>query len=542
MCCLWHPTNPDLVLSGGEDCSLVFWIPEKQTVQKPVLRKKKKGKIQEIELPEVEIEEKKELSFEELLEKHRKSQEKRTDPEHHKPEREPEPTSFNAKTAKRTKRITKKSFFPVSSRTEGANLLKVGEDCLKISKFRNNEEPSQSLSERLQSLNLDETVPVLPGAEEQAYLGFFYGKDGVSRLLETESKDVEDFPTKCTHSLWMGNLAETLKLAESEGSLTEGLVALSAGLSQVVWRQTAVAYAVQLNKEDNFMKSSEFLLSVHMVYEAIDVLRRNNAFQAALAIAITRLPESDPLIQELMVGWAQQAVQSGNLQLAAKCWVAAGRNDKAADTLGKISTKSSLKAAIVLSDDSSKSEIYARQLYTECLFSLDTDLWFSVSALIPSLAWGSILILVFSHIHQLLKSDKFLTEHLFALVESTCSEKNITCDKSQIPVLDQFIKTTTNSDKFKVRILPVAGFISLAFISRSDPQLCLKLISQGLAELHSYPGELERVSKFLLPEGTQPQEVGKVLLSTSLDWQCNWPELRNQFYSLLFFNKIFYCC
>ena len=255
------------------------------------------------------VEETKELSFEELLEKHRKSQEKRTEPEHQEPERETNLTSLSARTVKKTKRITKKSFFPVSLRTEGANQHRVGEDCLKISKFVNIDEPSQALSDRLESLNLEETDSALPGANEQAYLGFFYGKEGVSRLLETESKDVEDFPSKCTISLWTGNLAETLKLAESEGSLTEGLVALSAGLSQVVWRRTAAAYALQLSKEDNFMKSSEFYLSAHMVFQAIEVLRKNNAFQAALAIALSRLPESDPLITELLSGWASSKNQ-----------------------------------------------------------------------------------------------------------------------------------------------------------------------------------------------------------------------------------------
>ena len=53
MCCLWHPTIPGLILTGGEDCSLYLWRPEKQTHTKPVERKKKRTKNQDVAVPEV---------------------------------------------------------------------------------------------------------------------------------------------------------------------------------------------------------------------------------------------------------------------------------------------------------------------------------------------------------------------------------------------------------------------------------------------------------------------------------------------------------
>ena len=41
MCCMWHPTDPDMAISGGEDYYLALWRPSKQTTTRPVKRVKK---------------------------------------------------------------------------------------------------------------------------------------------------------------------------------------------------------------------------------------------------------------------------------------------------------------------------------------------------------------------------------------------------------------------------------------------------------------------------------------------------------------------
>ena len=63
-----------------------------------------------------------------------------------------------------------------------------------------------------------------------------------------------------------------------------------------------------------------------------------------------RLPEDDPVIQDLLGGWAFKSAQDGNLPLAAKCWTAAAKPNKAADILAKIGTKSSLQECINILD------------------------------------------------------------------------------------------------------------------------------------------------------------------------------------------------
>ena len=351
----------------------------------------------------------------------------------------------------------------------------------------------------------------------------------MQRLLKTEMSSIDDILTRSTVSLWTGGLLELLAEAEAEGSLTDQLVAESAGLSQVVWRRTAAAYALQLSKEGNFFKSSEYYLAAHLVHEAIDVLDRNKAYPAALAVAYSRLSEDDPVVPQLLEHWALHAAQGGNLSLAAKCWAAAGRLNQAAETLAKIAGRADLLAAATLTEDLQLKEVYAKQCFTECLFSRDQEVGYSVVETIPSLGWGGLLLLVYIELDKLLSTRSTNPSPgtaLFSRIQQQCTEKRINCDKSLIPTIDQFIKTTTNSDKSKSRMLSAAGLISHAFLRRDEPQECLRLVAQALAEFHLYPSEMEKVSRVVFPAGTQPPEVGEVLISKPLHWQCSWPELR----------------
>jgi hypothetical protein len=66
-------------------------------------------------------------------------------------------------------------------------------------------------------------------------------------------------------SLWTGDLAEALLMAEAAGGLTERLVAQAAGVSQAAWRRAAAAFATQLAKEGNALAASEYYLACHQV-------------------------------------------------------------------------------------------------------------------------------------------------------------------------------------------------------------------------------------------------------------------------------------
>jgi len=285
-----------------------------------------------------------------------------------------------------------------------------------------------------------------------------------------------------------------------------------------------------LNKEGNYLKASEFYLAVHMVLEAIEVLRKNGAFQPALAIALSRLPENDPVVRQLLVGLAAQAGQDGNLPLAAKCWTAVGDRVQAAEILAKMATRESLGAAAVISEDHRRSEMYAKQCLTECLMSQDREMAYRLAERLPSLGWGALLISSLKEINTILKQTNPTSEpgpSLLCRLETLCRDHKLSCDVSSVSAIQEFVRTTNAGDKTKTRQLAVAGHIAAALAARSEPQLCLNKVSLALGELHDDPLSLERMAGALFPKGTQPIQVGEALLGTALDWQCSWPELRS---------------
>lgn len=106
-----------------------------------------------------------ELSFEQLLEKHRRSQTRVNEsPEEDSAPREPTCATETSKTEKRKKKTTKKSLFPVSSRTEVSSAGKVGTDCLDIARFRSKTAESvDPLCNGLAALQLKKTGQEPPG-------------------------------------------------------------------------------------------------------------------------------------------------------------------------------------------------------------------------------------------------------------------------------------------------------------------------------------------------------------------------------------------
>jgi len=556
MSCLWHPTQADLVMTGGEDLTLAVWKPENQQQSKPVDRKKKRPKHQPTQTPQVDTKPDSELSFEELLEKHRREREagasrpspptEQASPQDLVQDRPAGPGSSSESRRKKRAASTRRLLFPTATKTEAGSSAPT--DCLDIARFRQGRREEEegkgevgALCNGLNKLELGSTEnrneesrtdQVEAGAGARAYLGFFYGKGGMERLLKTETEKSEDLSTRAVHSLWTGSLADALKAAEAAGSLTESMVAQSAGISQRVWRETCTAFANQLSKEGEAVRSSEYYLAVHLVAEAIQVLKRAEEYKAALAIAVSRLPDQDPVIQELMSSWACKSIQDGNLPLAAKCWTAAGYPEKAADSLAKLGTRDGLQAAAVLSVDPQRSQVYARQCLTDCIFNLDTKLGYALVRSCPAaVSWGGILILLYTNLDHVTKQVSIADgDGLLIQMQKEMVDLDLSCDRSRLPELDQFVRTTSSGDRSRSRLLKVAGHLAQATLhaANGDTQLSLEQISMALSVLHSCPDQLFRVVKAVFPKGTQPPEAGRALNKlTPLDWQCRWPQLRS---------------
>lgn len=93
------------------------------------------------------------------------------------------------------------------------------------------------------------------------------------------------------------------------------------------------AYAHQLITQHNPEKAVSYLLSIHKIYEAIDVFLNAKMFKEAYALARCKLDADDTFLNKILESWAEWAAYKGQLEQAAHCLVKLGHFDKAAKVL-----------------------------------------------------------------------------------------------------------------------------------------------------------------------------------------------------------------
>lgn len=91
--------------------------------------------------------------------------------------------------------------------------------------------------------------------------------------------------------------------------------------------------------------------------------------RCALALAKSRLPESDPIIKDLHVAWARHATSDGVFEIAAKNWVASGDTLAASNVISKRNGPDALRVAAMLAregGDEAKATLLATQCVARC--------------------------------------------------------------------------------------------------------------------------------------------------------------------------------
>ena len=379
----------------------------------------------------------------------------------------------------------------------------------------------------------------LDSKEVEDHLKIFCDDASLDDLLDKECKEVETFEAKAAIYQWRGNFAEILKVAESQGCLSDALLAQAAGVSQALWRQYAAAYASQLIKEGSYIRASEMFAAVHMVYEAIEVLQKNGYSMPALVMAKSRLPPDDPVIRDLYKSLAKQADQAGNLGLSAKAWAAAGQRNQAAVRLAKLDTKDSLKSAAFLAEDPSESEMYAQLCFTRCVLEADYETGFKLTSFVPGMAWATCLLITMTKVKQALESQDKNNTPLIQSILDLISNEGIEANKAFSQSIDNFQKSTTVPDEQIMRFIRISCCLAqAAVLANTEPQASLAKIADCLACLHRRHKDLESLIGQLLPRGSQPVEAGEDLIGKALHFQCSWPELRYFFQNGRICNRV----
>ncbi len=272
LCGIWSPIDRDIVMTGGDDSTVFGWNINQQGDKLP----KKKVKKSTHDRYDDHVHQGN--GFPEL------EQQLKQPPAPSDNVTSEEGNVATSATGKdgsdKKKKLVKRNYFPLSCVKESLNKDQVGDDCCFIAK---------------QTEAVNSSWPLV---QERPHLALF-SKDPAhcKQLCKMEAQKVASLKEGhnhvrkdsmiASHQLyqWSGEPGEAVKSAIEANKLSDWHVALAASFSQELWRTACKAYAQQLALHDDPVKASSYYLMVHMVVDAIEVLRQKNFYQAALSIA-----------------------------------------------------------------------------------------------------------------------------------------------------------------------------------------------------------------------------------------------------------------
>uniref|UniRef100_A0A673FRI5 Gem-associated protein 5-like n=1 Tax=Sinocyclocheilus rhinocerous TaxID=307959 RepID=A0A673FRI5_9TELE len=205
------------------------------------------------------------------------------------------------------------------------------------------------------------------GSADHIQLGLFTDRDALYRMFQEEGDHVEagHYDSMVYLRLWKGDLIGAINLAVEKGELTDHLLSLAPMAGYQVWARTVEAYVKQLCQHEQFLKAASHLVSIHKLYEAINLLKSHQFYREAIALARARLQPEDPVLKDLYMSWAAVLEKDGHYAAAAKCYLAADSSFDAAKVIAKKGDVISLRTAANLAQISGESEL-AHSLSLRC--------------------------------------------------------------------------------------------------------------------------------------------------------------------------------
>ncbi|KAK2494064.1 hypothetical protein MC885_020609 [Smutsia gigantea] len=241
-----------------------------------------------------------------------------------------------------------RSMLPLSTSLDHRAKEELHQDCLVLATARH------SRAELKEDVSAD--------LEERFHLGLFTDRATLYRMIEVEGKGhLENGHPDLFHQLmlWKGDLKGVLQTAAERGELTDNLVAMAPVAGYHVWLWAVEAFAKQLCFQDQYVKAASHLLSVHKIYEAVELLKSNHFYREAIAIAKARLRPEDPILKDLYLSWGAILEKDGHYALAAKCYLGATSAYDAAKVLAKKGDATSLRTAAELASIVGENELSA---------------------------------------------------------------------------------------------------------------------------------------------------------------------------------------
>ncbi|NXH06914.1 GEMI5 protein, partial [Loxia leucoptera] len=240
-----------------------------------------------------------------------------------------------------------RSILPFSTLMDHRSKEELHQDCLRLAACLKSKDNNEDVS---------------PDLKDCIHLGLFTDRDFLHKMIDMEGKHhLENGHAELFQQLmlWKGDMKGVLQAAAERGQLTDQLVAMSPMVGYQAWVWTVEAFAKQLCFQEQYVKAASHLLSIHKVYEAIELLKVNNFYREAIVMAKARLRPEDPVLKELYTSWAALLEKDGHYSMAAKCYLGASSPYDAVKVLSKKGDVASLKTAAELALISGEEELSA---------------------------------------------------------------------------------------------------------------------------------------------------------------------------------------
>uniref|UniRef100_A0A8C3RXM7 Gem nuclear organelle associated protein 5 n=1 Tax=Chelydra serpentina TaxID=8475 RepID=A0A8C3RXM7_CHESE len=350
LCVQWSPVDPDSVYTGADDFCVHKWLTSKQEYTRPPQGKKStdlekkrssqlKPKAKKKKKPMGKVPAKQDVSdtvngeeiVDNLLDENGISD--------HEEEKEAQEFSDKVSLAVPDASVKKRkprSILPISTSMDQRSKDELHQDCLRLATC-------------LRSKGLNEGLA--PDSGDRIHLGMFTDRTALYRMMEVEGKShLENGHSELFQQLmlWKGDLKGILQSAAERGELTDQLVAMSPMAGYQAWVWTVEVFAKQLCFQEQYVKAASHLLSIHKVYEAVELLKTNHFYREAIVIAKARLRPEDPVLKDLYTCWAAILEKDGHYSMAAKCYLGAASPYDAVKVLAKKGDVASLKTAAEL--------------------------------------------------------------------------------------------------------------------------------------------------------------------------------------------------
>ncbi|NXR94661.1 GEMI5 protein, partial [Hypocryptadius cinnamomeus] len=160
-----------------------------------------------------------------------------------------------------------RSILPFSTLMDHRSKEELHQDCLRLAACLKTKDNNEDVS---------------PDLKDCIHLGLFTDRDSLHKMIDMEGKHhLENGHAELFQQLmlWKGDMKGVLQAAAERGQLTDQLVAMSPMVGYQAWVWTVEAFAKQLCFQEQYVKAASHLLSIHKVYEAIELLKVNNFYR-----------------------------------------------------------------------------------------------------------------------------------------------------------------------------------------------------------------------------------------------------------------------